>query len=69
MIDFYNEILIKNIDCGVLYFQIKDDKTIEEYEKLKKEKKELEHEKDTNVERLIEVQKQIEDLSKKNNHI
>ncbi len=65
MIDFYNEILIKNIDCGVLYFQIKDDKTIEEYEKLKKEKKELEHEKDTNVERLIEVQKQIEDLSKK----
>ena len=48
MMDFYNEILIKNIDCGVLYFQIKDDKTIEEY-----------------VERLIEVQKQIEDLSKK----
>ena len=65
MMDFYNEILIKNIDCGVLYFQIKDDKTIEEYEKLKKEKKELEQAKDTNVERLIEVQKQIEDLSKK----
>ena len=65
MMDFYNEILIKNIDCGVLYFQIKDDKTIEEYEKLKKEKKKLEQAKDTNVERLIEVQKQIEDLSKK----
>lgn len=65
MIEFYNEMLIRNIDCGYLYFQIKDDRVINEYEKLKKEKKELEQAKDTDAERLAVVQEQIEDLSKK----
>lgn len=65
MVEFYNEMLIRNIDCGLLYFQIKDDKAIEEYEKLKKEKKELEQAKDINVKRLAEVQEQVEELSKK----
>ena len=35
MVDFYNEMLIRNVDCGLLYFQIKDDKVIKEYEDLK----------------------------------
>lgn len=64
MIEFYNEILIKNVDCGVLYFQIKDDEKIKQYEKLKKEKVELEQAENIDDERLIDVQKQIEELSK-----
>ena len=43
MVDFYNEMLIRNIDCGLLYFQIKDDKVIKEYEDLKKEKSAIEN--------------------------
>lgn len=35
MVEFYNEMLIKNVDCGWLYFQIKDDEAIEEYESMK----------------------------------
>ena len=65
MAKFYNEILIRNIDCGVLYFQIKDDKVIEEYEKLKKEKMRLEQEEHTDVKSLTVVRRRIEDLSKK----
>lgn len=65
MKEFYSEILIKNIDCGVLYFQIKDDEIIAEYEKLKKEKKELEQLKKTDTDKLSNVQEQIETLSKK----
>ena len=64
MAEFYNEMLIKNVDCGWLYFQIKDDEAIEEYENLKKEKKKLEQADDTDVERLIIVEKHIEELSK-----
>ena len=30
MADFYNEILIRNVDCGVLYFQIKNDEVKEQ---------------------------------------
>ena len=65
MKEFYSEILIKNIDCGVLYFQIKDDEIIAECEKLKKEKKELEQLKKTDTDKLSNVQEQIETLSKK----
>ena len=60
MADIYNEMLIRNVDCGVLYFQIKDDEVIKEYEKLKKEKAAEKDEK-----RLLEIQTQIEELSKK----
>ena len=38
MAEIYNEMLIRNVDCGLLYFQIKDDEAIREYEDLKKEK-------------------------------
>lgn len=59
----YNEMLIRNIDCGLLYFQIKDDEVIKEYEKLKKEKIELEHNKPDNQEKLMQLQKKMEELS------
>ena len=59
----YNEMLIRNIDCGLLYFQIKDDKAIKEYEKLKKEKFELEHNKPDNQEKFMQLQKKMEELS------
>lgn len=62
---FENEMLIRNIDCGVLYFQIKDDKDIEEYEHLKKEKVAIEESDERDENRLLEIQKQIEELSKK----
>lgn len=65
MTEFYNEILIKNIDCGVLYFQIKDDETIKKYEQMKKEKANLEQSEKVDMKRLAEVQNQIEELSKK----
>lgn len=39
MTEFYNEMLIKNIECSLLYLQIKDDGLIKEYEDLKKRKK------------------------------
>ncbi len=55
--------LIRNIDCGLLYFQIKDDEVIKEYEKLKKEKIELEHNKPDNEEKLMQLQKKMEELS------
>ena len=64
MADFYNEILIRNVDCGVLYFQIKDDEVIKEYEELKKEKAALEQSKEPDEKRLVEVQTKIEKLSK-----
>lgn len=64
MADFYNEILIRNVDCGVLYFQIKDDEVIKEYEELKKEKAALEQSKEPDEKRLAEVQTKIEELSK-----
>lgn len=38
MAEIYNEMLIRNVDGGVLYFQIKDDEAIKEYEELKKKK-------------------------------
>ncbi len=63
MVEFYNEMLIRNIDCGVLYFQIKDDEAIEEYEELKKEKAEIENSDNPNKDRLIEVQRRIEELN------
>ena len=59
----YNEMLIRNIDCGLLYFQIKDDEIIKEYEKLKKEKIELEHNKPDNLKKLMQLQKKMEELS------
>ena len=64
MAEFYNEMLIRNVDCGLLYFQIKDDKAIEKYEKLKKEKVEIENSDSPDEERLKEVQNQIEKLAK-----
>ena len=64
MAEFYNEMLIRNVDCGLLYFQIKDDKAIEKYENLKKEKIEIENSDNPDGERLKEVQNQIEGLSK-----
>lgn len=63
MAEFYNEILIRNVDCGVLYFQIKDDKLIRQYEQLKKEKSVLEQDADAE-DRLSDVQSQMEGLSK-----
>ena len=36
-----NEILIRNIDCGLLYLQIKDEVLIDKYESLKARKVEL----------------------------
>lgn len=64
MVEFYNEMLIRNVDCGLLYFKIKDDKAIEKYEKLKKEKVEIENSDNPDGERLKEVQNQIEKLAK-----
>lgn len=64
MVEFYNEMLIRNVDCGLLYFQIKDNKAIEKYEKLKKEKVEIENSDNPDGERLKEVQNQIEKLAK-----
>lgn len=64
MAEIYNEMLIRNVDCGLLYFQSKDDKAIEKYEKLKKEKVEIEKSDNPDEKRLAEVQEQIEELSK-----
>lgn len=64
MVEFYNEMLIRNIDCGLLYFQIKDDKAIQEYENLKKEKSTIEKSDNLDHERLVEVQNRIEELNK-----
>ncbi len=64
MAKFYNEMLIRNVDCGLLYFQIKNDQAILEYEKLKKHKKSIENGKSTDKNKLGEIQKKIEDLSK-----
>lgn len=64
MVEFYNEMLIRNIDCGLLYFQIKDDKAIQEYENLKKEKSTIEKSDNPDHERLVEVQNRIEELNK-----
>lgn len=65
MTEFYNEMLIRNVDCGLLYFQIKDDKAIKEYEDLKKKKSAIENSDSPDDRRLIKVQKRIEELSKK----
>lgn len=64
MAEIYNEMLIRNVDCGVLYFQIKDDDAIKEYEDLKKEKNTIENSDSSDDKRLVEVQKRIEELSK-----
>lgn len=56
--------LIRNVDCGLLYFQTKDDKAIKEYEDLKKEKNAIENSDSSDDKRLVEVQKRIEELSK-----
>lgn len=64
MVEFYNEMLIRNIDCGLLYFQIKDDEAIKEYEGLKKEKFDIEKSDKPDKERLVEVKDRIEELYK-----
>ena len=64
MVEFYNEMLIRNVDCGLLYFKIKDDKAIAEYGKLKKEKAVIDNNDRPDKDRLKEVQKRIEELSK-----
>lgn len=64
MVEFYNELLIRNVDCGLLYFKIKDDKAIKEYEDLKKEKSAIENGDSPDGKRIAEVQKRIEELSK-----
>lgn len=48
----------------MLYFQIKDDKAIQEYEDLKKEKAAIEKCENLEHERLVEVQNRIEELNK-----
>lgn len=57
-----NEILIKNVDCGLLYFQIKDDVLIDRYESLKARKAELLEDSNKKAE-LETVQKEIESVS------
>ena len=57
-----NEILIKNVDCGLLYFQIKDDVLIDKYESLKARKAELLEDSNKKAE-LETVQKEIESVS------
>lgn len=64
MVEFYNEMLIRNVECGLLYFQIKDDEAIQEYENLKKEKSTIEKSDNPDHERLVEVQNKIEELNK-----
>ena len=64
MAEIYNEMLIRNVDGGLLYFQIKDDEAIREYEDLKKEKNAIDNSDNPDDKRLIEVQKRIEELSK-----
>lgn len=64
MAEIYNEMLIRNVDCGLLYFQIKDDEAIREYEDLKKEKNAIDNSDNPDDKRLTEVQKRIEELSK-----
>lgn len=56
--------LIRNVDCGLLYFQIKDDKAIKEYEDLKKKKNAIGNSDCPDDERFVEVQKRIEELNK-----
>lgn len=64
MVEFYNEMLIRNVECGLLYFQIKDDEAIQEYENLKKEKSTIEKSDNPDHERLVEVQNRVEELNK-----
>ena len=64
MAEIYNEMLIRNVDCGVLYFQVKDDEAIKEYEELKREKAVIENSDSSDDKKLVEVQKRIEELSK-----
>lgn len=64
MVEFYNEMLIRNVDCGYLYFQIKDDELIKEYEDLKKEKTAIENNYSLDEKRLVEINGEIEELSK-----
>ncbi len=64
MAEIYNEMLIRSVDCGLLYFQVKDDEAIKEYGGLKKEKNTIENSDSPDVKRLAEVQKRIEELSK-----
>ena len=63
MAELYNEMLIRSVDCGLLYFQIKDNEAIKEYEDLKKEKKLMENE-NADDKKLAKIQKRIEELSK-----
>ena len=62
MVEFYNEMLIRTVDCGLLYFKIKDDKAIKEYEDLKKEKRTIENSDSTDGKRITELQKRIYEL-------
>ncbi len=63
MAELYNEMLVRSVDCGLLYFQIKDNEAIKEYEDLKKEKKLMENE-NADDKKLAKIQKRIEELSK-----
>ena len=58
-----NEILIKNVDCGLLYFQIKDDVLIDRYESLKARKAELLEDRNKKSELEI-VQDELESVSR-----
>ncbi|MEY8432948.1 hypothetical protein AALC75_20985 [Lachnospiraceae bacterium 48-42] len=64
MTEFYNEMLIKNIDCSLLYLQIKDDELIKEYEDLKKKKKILIEKDETDHDEFVALDKRIEELNK-----
>lgn len=64
MTEFYNEMLIKNIECSLLYLQIKDDGLIKEYEDLKKRKKILIEKDETDHDEFVALDKRIEELNK-----
>ena len=54
-------ILIRNMDASFLYWQIKDDKKIQEYEE--KRKKLAEEKKNKDDKSIIELNKELESLS------
>ena len=58
-----NEILIRNIDCGLLYLQIKDEVLIDKYESLKARKAELLEDRNKKSELEI-IQDELESVSK-----
>ncbi len=65
MSELYNEMLIRNVDCGLLYFQIKDDEAIRKYEDLKKEKKLLGNDKNADEKNLQKYRNGLRNCQKR----